>query len=118
MSSFIDDRALHTLCCQGKLSELLAECERLLHEARIRFGDKHEETAKATSWLAAAHYELGNFDQAAAFRLECVERARTLFGPTSKQVVGLLDKACWPLIALGRWNDAELLIRDALQIFG
>jgi tetratricopeptide (TPR) repeat protein len=97
---------------------MLAECERLLGESLARFGDSHEETAKATAWLAAAQYERGNFEQAVALRLACVGQVRRLFGPTSKQVVGTLDKTCWPLFALRRWSDAELLIRDAIQLFG
>ena len=117
MTSFIDDRALHTLCCQGKLFELLGECDRLMDEARTRFGELHEETAHATAWLSDAHYELANFEKAAELRFECVAHARRLYGAESKEVVRALHMACLPQLAMERTTEAESFIRDALQLF-
>lgn len=68
----------------------------------------------ALDLLAGVHHELGNFEEAAAYRRAGLEAARSLNKPGTR-IAKHLDGLGMALSNMGRWQEAEQVYQQALE---
>jgi tetratricopeptide (TPR) repeat protein len=108
------DEELAGLLHCGKLGELIWRCQQLVEQFQITFGKEHEQTARAVDGLAFAHYEMGNWDTAAAEWAESCQIHLAIFGERSPKYVRSLCDVARADLSAGRIDKAQSLVDQAM----
>ncbi len=82
--------------------------------ARV-FGDDHIHTGYALRYLATAERIMGNFEAAAEHFRRCVAIQRGYLGDDHPHVSNSLSKLGWTLAKLGRFEEGEPMLREAIE---
>lgn len=66
--------------------------------------------------LAGAQIDMGDLDGAAKSEQEVLATRRRIWGPSHPDTAYSLNNLGWIYLELGRWQDAEPLLRENLQV--
>lgn len=97
----------------------IAHLERALLILRLQAGDDAESPAIASvlSGLGSAHLRLGNFDAAEPYFEQAIAMQEQVLGPSSRELAVDLVQLGTVRLGQSRPEDAEVLLRRALEIF-
>jgi tetratricopeptide (TPR) repeat protein/predicted Ser/Thr protein kinase len=102
---------------QRRFDESLAIYERALANVRTNNGVRHINAAKILQNMGVVQVELGDYERALQNFEQGLEIKRELYGPESVEIGWTEDNICRALHGLGRYSEALVHARAAVDVF-